>query len=135
MLYTHGQKKIRIPDDILAVYQTTLGLSQEEAIQVYLEDEGILENAEQEALEKKARDNRITATIHQARKDSANKSQSERVRKADPTKEEVITTIADALTAMGATEVTVVNKGKLITFKIGADTFKVDLIRQRPPKK
>ena len=102
---------------------------------MYLEDEGYIENEEQVALDKKAKDSRITATIHQARVENGKKNQKERVKKADPTKEGIIAEIAETLRSMGATEVEIINKGKLITFHMGEDTYKVDLIRQRPPKK
>ena len=112
----------------------TLGLDKDEAIQVYLEDEGYLENEEQNALEKKAKENRITATIHQAKAEYKPKTQKERVKKDDPTKEGIIKAIAEMLPSLEATEVKIENIGKLITFKLGTDTFKLDLIRQRPPK-
>lgn len=60
---------------------------------------------------------------------------SKRERKADTTKEGVIQQIADFLTENGYVDVEIVNKSKLITFKIGTDTYKFDLIRQRQPKK
>jgi hypothetical protein len=60
---------------------------------------------------------------------------SKRERKADTTKEGVIQQIADFLTENGYADVEIVNKSKLITFKIGTDTYKLDLIRQRQPKK
>jgi hypothetical protein len=60
---------------------------------------------------------------------------SKRERKADTTKEGVIQQIADFLTENGYAAVEIVNKSKLITFKIGTDTYKLDLIRQRQPKK
>lgn len=60
---------------------------------------------------------------------------SKRERKADTTKEGVIQQIADFLTENGYANVEIVNKSKLITFKIGTDTYKFDLIRQRQPKK
>lgn len=126
-------KHIRISDEEIAHYCKTLGLSEEEAIQVWLEDEGYLDNEEQNALCKKAKDNRITATIHQA-KGERKKTQRERVQKEDPTKEGLISALATLLKDL-ATDVTVVNKSKLITFKMGGDLYKLDLIRQRPPKK
>ena len=129
-------KTIRIPDDELKRNMGILGLTQEEAIKMYLEDEGYEINEEQEALTKKAKENRITATIHQARTEPkfVPKTQKERVTKADPTKEGVIKAIAEMLPTLSATEVKIENIGKLITFKLGNDKFKLDLIRQRPPK-
>lgn len=133
MTYVLGDKKIRIPDDEIAHYAKTLGVSDEEAIEIWLEDEGYLDNEEQTALCQKAKDNRITATIHQA-KSVKKKTQRERVKKDDPTKEGIILAVAKLLEDM-ATDVEIVNKSKLVTFKIGSDTYKLDLIRQRPPKK
>lgn len=116
MIHELNGKKIRIPDDVIKVSMNELHLSQEEAIQMYLEDEGHLENAEQTALTEKAKKNRITATIHQARKDSAKKPQKERVAKEQPIKEEIISTIAQTLAAIGATEIKVENKTKIVSF-------------------
>lgn len=129
-------KTIRISDTDLKRNMEILGLTQDEAIQMYLEDEGYEINEEQEALTKKAKENRITATIHQARAEPkfTPKTQRERVVKADPTKEGIIKAIAEMLPSLNATEVKIENVGKLITFKLGADKFKLDLIRQRPPK-
>lgn len=132
MQYILNEKKIRIPDDELNHYMKSMGLSKDEAIQVWLEDEGFLDNEEQNALEKKAKDNRITATIHQA-KSFTQKTQRERVKKEDPTKAEIIKATAEMLKSM-ATDVVITNETKVITFKIGADTYKFDLIRNRQPK-
>ena len=101
MAYTPYQlangKVVRIPMEEIQKQMRLLRLTKDEAIQMWLEDEGYLENAEQEALERKAKENRITATIHQARAESAQKTQRERVKKDDPTKEGVIKAIAEML--------------------------------------
>lgn len=126
-------KVVRIPQTEIDRNMKTLRLTRDEAITLYLEDEGYLVNEEQEELERKAKENRITATIHQA-KAYTPKTQRERVKKDDPTKEGIIKAIAEMLPDLNATDISIVNAGKLITFKIGADTYKIDLIRQRPPK-
>lgn len=128
-------KVVRVPMAEINKSMALLGLTKDEAIQMYLEDEGYLENEEQTALERKAKENRITATIHQAKSTEVKqKTQKERVKKADPTKEGVIKAIAEMLPDLNATDIVIVNEGKLITFKIGADEYKVDLIRKRLPK-
>lgn len=128
-------KVVRVPMAEINKSIALLGLTKDEAIQMYLEDEGYLENEEQTALERKAKENRITATIHQAKSTEVKqKTQKERVKKADPTKEGIIKAIAEMLPDLNATDIVIVNEGKLITFKIGADEYKVDLIRKRPPK-
>ena len=127
-------KTIRIPDSEINKFVSNHGITKDEAIQMWLEDEGYLENEEQEALCQKAKENRITATIHDASaKDPRKKTQRERVKKEDPTKEMIIAEIAKMLPNF-AENVKIENAGKLITFTIGADNFKLDLIRQRAKK-
>lgn len=127
-------KTVRIPDSEINKFISNHGISKDEAIQMWLEDEGYLENEEQEALCQKAKENRITATIHDASaKDPRKKTQRERVKKEDPTKEMIIAEIAKMLPNF-AENVKIENAGKLITFTIGADNFKLDLIRQRAKK-
>ena len=135
MNYTLSTGKIvRIPDSEINKFVANHGITKDEAIQMWLEDEGYLENEEQEALCQKAKENRITATIHEASaKDPRKKTQRERVKKEDPTKEMIIAEIAKLLPNF-AENVKIENAGKLITFTIGADNFKLDLIRQRAKK-
>lgn len=135
MLYElKNGKRVNIPDQEIRNSMAMLGLTQREAVQMWLEDEGYEVNPEQEALEQKAKDNRITATIHQAKSEVKQKTQRERVKKDDPTKEGIIKAIAEMLPTLNAENIEVVNAGKIITFTIGADKYKLDLIRQRPPK-
>ena len=134
MKYNLNGKNINIPDADIERSMKNLELTKEEAIQMWLEDEGYLENEEQEALEKKAKDNRITATIHQASaKDPRKKTQKERVRKENPTKEMVIREIA-ALLPKFAEDIEVLNVGKLISFRIGEEKYEIDLKQKRKPK-
>ena len=126
-------KVVRIPQDEVNRSMALLHLSKDDAIQMWLEDEGYEINEEQEALCQKAKDNRITATVHQA-KSYTPKTQRERVKKADPTKEGITAAIADLLPSLNAENVVIENAGKIITFTIGGDKYKLDLIRQRPPK-
>ena len=89
------------------------------------------------ALDAKAKANVKVANIVKARAadPSKKKTQRERVKKEDPTKEGVIAALAKALPELANAEnVTIVNAGKLITFTIGEDTYKLDLVRQRKAK-
>lgn len=134
MKYNLNGKNINIPDTDIKQSMKSLELTKEEAIQMWLEDEGYLENEEQEALEKKAKDNRITATIHQASaKDPRKKTQKERVRKENPTKEMVIHEIA-AILPNFAEDIQILNVGKLISFRIGEEKYEIDLKQKRKPK-
>ena len=134
MKYNLNGKNINIPDADIERSMKSLELTKEEAIQMWLEDEGYLENEEQEKLERKAKENRITATIHQASaKDSHKKTQKERVRKENPTKEMVIREIA-ALLPKFAEDIEILNVGKLISFRIGEEKYEIDLKQKRKPK-
>ena len=135
MLYElKGGKRVNIPDSEIRNSMAMLNLSRDEAIQMWLEDEGYEVNAEQEVLCQKAKDNRITATIHQAKNEVKQKTQRERVKKPDPTKEGIISAVAQLLPTLNAENVVIENAGKIVTFTIGNDRYKLDLIRQRPPK-
>lgn len=129
---TKKGKKVNIPDDEIDTLVDKLDLSIAEACELWLEDNDLQVNEEQEELDKKAKASRITATIHEAK---ATKERKERkvVRKEDTTKENIIKALAERLEEL-ATEVKIENVGKLITFKLGEDSFKLDLIRQRKPK-
>lgn len=134
MKYNLNGKNINIPDADIERSMKSLELTKEEAIQMWLEDEGYLENEEQEELERKAKENRITATIHQASaKDLHKKTQKERVRKENPTKEMVIREIA-ALLPKFAEDIEILNVGKLISFRIGEEKYEIDLKQKRKPK-
>ena len=129
---TKNGKKVNIPDEELDKLVDQLDISLSEAIELWLTDNDLETNEEQEELDKKAKASRITATIHEAK---AEKPKKERkvVRKEDATKESIIKALAEKLEEL-ATDVKIENVGKLITFRFGDDTFKLDLIRQRKPK-
>lgn len=127
-----GNKKIKIPDEEIANIVKGLDVTEEEAVQIWLEDEGIEINEEQEALCKKAKDNRITATVHQA-KGEQEKKKREYVRKDDPDKEFIISQLADTLAKLGISY-KVENVGKLISFQYKDANYKIDLIRRREKK-
>jgi hypothetical protein len=128
----NGKKK-RIPQADLDRIINGLKVDQETAIEIWLEDEGILINEEQNELDKKAKDNRITATIHQAKSETA-KPRKKVERKADETKESLISGLAEYLAEI-VDNVQVVNVGKIIEFDLKGEHYKLDLIRQRKPKK
>ena len=134
MTYTLSNgKTVRIPDKEIEKNMKILEISKDEAILLYLEDEGYIENAEQEALCKKAKENVKVYTLVKARADVKPKTQKERVKKDDPTKEMIIAEIAGFLPTI-AENIQVVDNRKIITFRIGEDTYKIDLTRTRKPK-
>lgn len=130
MNYNFNGKTIRIPDAEIQKSMKLLNLSQDEAIQMWLEDEGYLENEVVEELTAKAKENKIN---HEAKTDKPRKSV-KRERKPDEEKENLIKILADCLESHGF-EAKITNKSKIIEFNIGENHYKLDLIKQRPPKK
>lgn len=134
MVYILNDKKIRIPDEEIRKNMEILDLSEEEAIQLYLEDEGYLENEEVAELTKKAKDSGIMSTIHGAKADKP-KAKVERERKENPTKERIIAEIGKFLCQLdGISGVNIVNIGKIIEFECENKHFKLDLIQKREKK-
>ena len=134
MVYILNDKKIRIPDEEIRKNMEILDLSEEEAIQLYLEDEGYLENEEVAELTKKAKDSGIMSTIHGAKAEKP-KAKVERERKENPTKERIIAEIGKFLCQLdGISGVNIVNIGKIIEFECENKHFKLDLIQKREKK-
>lgn len=135
MVYKLNEKKeVRIPDNDIKRLVNTMKINEEEAIQIWLEDEGYLINEEQEALVQKAKENKSHKIAKAERKAPiVLKNKKEKVVKENPTKEMVIAEIAKILPNF-ATDIKVENKAKLITFKIGDEEFKIDLVQKRKKK-
>ena len=123
---------VKIPREEVERIQKGLGVSEDDACWIWCEDNGKVINEEQEALTKKAKDNRITATIHQARAETT-KERKKPERKPDETKESIIAGLAEYLAEI-VENVKVTNIGKLIEFDLKGEHYKLDLIRQRKPK-
>lgn len=111
-----------------------LDIDYDEAIQMWLEDEGYLENEEQETLCKKAKDSGIMSTIHGAKAEKP-KAKVERERKENPTKERIIAEMGKFLCQLdGISGVNITNIGKIIEFECENKHFKLDLIQKREKK-
>ena len=124
---------VKIPREEIERTMKGLGCSEDDACWIWCEDNGKIVNEEQEELTKKAKENRITATIHQARAETP-KERKKPERKPDETKESLIAGLAEYLAEI-VENVKVVNIGKLIEFDLKGEHYKLDLIRQRKPKK
>lgn len=106
--------------------------TQDDACWVWCEDNGKVVNEEQELLTQKAKENKVTATIHQAKVDKPI-TRKKVERKPDEIKDNLVIELSKYLETF-ATNIKIVKVGKLIEFDIGDDHYKLDLIRQRKPK-
>lgn len=129
MNYNFNGKNLKIPDDVIEKTMKVLELSKDEAIQLYLEDEGYLENETVTQLTEKAKVNKIN---HEAKALKPRKTV-KRERKPDEEKEKLIEILASYLKNEGF-DVEITNKSKIIEFNVGENHYKLDLIKQRPPK-
>ena len=126
-------KVIRINEKTIENLMDKLDLDREDAIQVYLEDEGYEINEEQEELTQKAKDNKITASIHKA--EGKKKERKKVERKPNPDKEFLISMLAEDLDECeNCANVNIENIGKIITFEYNGKKFKLDLIETRVKK-
>lgn len=139
MVYELNGKKIKIPDAEIEKSMKLLDLTKDEAIEMWLEDEGYLHNEEQEELVKKVKESGILQTIHGAGdKDKRKKSDKPKVVKVSDEKKELFTVIKENLewfAEESGGNVKIEKENKLILFEINGKTFKIDLIEQRPKKK
>jgi len=127
-------KKVKIPQEELdRLMKIPEVKTIDDACWVWCEDNGLVYCDEQEELTRKAKQNRITATIHQAKAENT-KPRKKVERKTDETKESLISGLAEYLAEI-VDNVQVVNIGKIIEFDLKGEHYKLDLIRQRKPKK
>lgn len=133
MKYKFENKVVDIPDEELDKLVDKLDISLAEAIDIWLEDNDYTMCEETKELEKKAKENKITATIHQA-KASVSKERKKVERKPDEVKDSLVERLQDFLKIMNFENVVITKVGKMVEFDIGDDHYKLDLIRQRKPK-
>lgn len=109
--------------------QKQLKISEFEAVEMWLEDNGYLENEEQEQLDTQAKASGVKVLA----KEKTERKKVVRERKPNPTKEMIISKVAEMLNSF-ATDVKVENIGKIITFKVENKDFKIDLTEKRVKK-
>ena len=125
-------KNVNIPDDTIKKYMEILELTEEEAIQTYLEEEGYLENEEVEEMTKKAKINKTDKIVVQSK---AEKKKTERKPTENPLKQAIIEDIYKFLTQNGTLyNIKVVNKTKTIDFYAENKYFSLNLVEHRPKK-
>lgn len=113
-----------------------LNISEEEALQVIADDKAIDKGEKlfEQTKEQKAVSKKMSATGTRKTPTVYNFDTTKRERKKDTTKEEFIANLAQYLENC-VESVEILNPSKLISFKIGEDTFELDLKRKRAPKK
>ena len=116
------QRTVNIPDDDIKRAKSAYGLSNKEAIDMWLVDEGYLENPVVEELNAKAKANGVGA---------GTKKRTVR-RKEDPVKRALIASLFDCIQEYAGVEgATVRNPERIISFSLGDDTYEITLSKKR----
>ena len=132
MKYTVNGKSVNIPNEELEKSMKLLELTRDEAIQLWLEDNGFEDNEEQTALEEKAKKVKVN---HGAGESGKAKNSKPRTVVVSDEKKELFDEIFINLADVYGENAKIEKENKLIIVKIGEKTFKIDLIEQRKPKK
>lgn len=125
-------KTYTVEKEQIEVLMKSLDLTFDEAVETYLDDEGILENEEQNALDEKAQ--KIYKEQSRVDTEKAKKPRKKVERKISDEKADLSEKIYNFLVETYG-NVEILKKNKLFSVKIGEKILKLDLIEQRPPKK
>lgn len=131
MCYDFNGKSIAIPDNEIEKLMKSLELSKQDAIDLWLCDNGYDEDEEQIELDEKA------SKVHITKEVSTKKSTKPRKpieKKVSSEKKELFSEILSDLEDVYKGNVEVLNENKLISVRIGDKCFKIDVIEQRKPK-
>lgn len=116
------QRTVNIPDDDIKRAKSAYGLSNKEAIDMWLVDEGYLTDPTVEELNAKAKANGVKG---------GSKKRTVR-RKEDPIKRALIASLFDCiLTYNGVDNAEIRNPERIISFTLGDDTYEITLSKKR----
>ena len=125
-------KTVIIPDKELDKLINSLKISIDDAIDLWLDDNGYEINEIAQELDEKASKVHINKDIDTKKPKKERKKPEKKVSDA---KKELFSEVLSDLEDVYKEDVTVLNENKLISVKIGEKTFKIDIIECRPPKK
>lgn len=127
-----NNKVVKIPQKEIDNLMKTLELTEQEAIETWLDDNDYTTNEQVEELTKKAKANGTTKIG--ARVNVENKKV-EREHKENPTKALIIDQLWQKLAEIEhISNLKVENKEKLITFSLNGNDYKLDLVQKRAKK-
>lgn len=131
MVVKVGNKEVTIKDTDIKNFMKRLDITEEEAIQMYLEDEGYEVNEEVENLTAKAKANGTAKIVAQ----SGNRKKTERKPKENPLKTAIINDLYNFL-AKNSTllQLNISNPTKSIDFIAESKEFTINLVEHRPKK-
>lgn len=130
-------RTINIPDKDIENLQKSLDISYNEAVLTWLSDNDYISDDTVEELSEKAKKNRITATVHQAKaENSLKKERKPREKKENPLKKQIIQAIFTGLcnNLDKNAVINIENDEKYINLSINGLDFTINLVQHRPKK-
>lgn len=121
-------------EEIIQNYMTSLGLSRQDAEQLYKDDFGGGVNEEQDKLDKAA------SAVKVAPAEKTKVSRKPRTVKVSPEKKAVFDCILTNLTRIvdpvevSAENIKIITENKYISVKVGEKIIKINIVEERPPK-
>ena len=128
--YSFNGKSYSIEETLINDLMDKYDISELEAVEVYLNDNEMVENETVEELTNKANKNRVLTTIHGIKGEK--KERKPREKKENPLKQELIKKLFSALADYPTAVVT--NAERSIDLTIEGRNFTVNLVEHRPKK-
>jgi hypothetical protein len=130
MKVTVGEKTVNVPDEVIRKSMASLDISEGEAIELYLFDEGIVTNDEVEDMTAKAK-----AAGPVTRNQGEKTKRKAPVRKPDEMKRTIVQGLFDYIAAEPSTEkIEITNVERMIAFEVGGEKYELTLTKKRKPK-
>jgi hypothetical protein len=123
-------KVVKAMTSFIETMMKNLDIDMEDAVLTWLEDEEYLINDEQEELVNATKNYKVNVNAGDKAKE---RKKREVVKKENPEKEMIISELAKVLPAF-AENINIENNTKLITFTIGDNEYKIDLVQKRKKK-
>ena len=122
---------VTISDEWIDKQCELLDISIQEAVDMYLADNGVVENTEQNELDTKAK----KVKINHGATESKERKKVERKREPNETKRAIISSLINAINEIeGVENAKITNVEKYIDFAVGDRTFTINLVEHRKPK-
>jgi len=122
---------VTISDEWIDKQCELLDISIQEAVDMYLADNGVVENSEQNELDTKAK----KVKINHGAIENKERKKVERKREPNETKRAIISSLINAVNEIeGVENAKITNVEKYIDFAIGDRTFTINLVEHRKPK-
>lgn len=122
---------VTISDEWIDKQCELLDISIQEAVDMYLADNGVVENSEQNELDTKAK----KVKINHGATESKERKKVERKREPNETKRAIISSLINVINEIeGVENAKITNVEKYIDFAIGDRTFTINLVEHRKPK-